>query len=499
MWASISTTGNWQGEIWNRRKNGECYPERLTITAIRDDESGEISNYAGIFSDLSQSKFNEERIKQLAFYDHLTGLPNRRLLIDRMQHAMSNRDHSAEHMAVMFIDLDNFKVLNDSKGHAVGDQLLKEIARRLVACVREQDTIARLGGDEFVVLIEGMSKNLVQAITEMQAVAAKILKAVSRPYLLGEHTCFPSCSIGVSLFHDHESTIDSILKQADTAMYAAKKQGGDNVRLFNPHMQTALENRVRLEADLRIAIAEQQFVLHYQVQVKRLNKIVVTGAEVLLRWNHPTLGAISPAQFIPVAEEAGLIIPIGNWVIETVCQRLKLWQADELTRELILSVNVSAIQLRQSDFVSQVVEAIQRHAINPVKLKLELTESMLLDNIEEIITKMTVLKNLGVQFSLDDFGTGYSSLQYLKRLPLSQLKVDQSFVRDIHQSTHDRSIVRTIIAMAEGLDLEAIAEGVETEEQQLSLVRKGCNHFQGYFFGKPLPVEQFEASLVCND
>ncbi|ADL56527.1 sensor domain-containing protein [Gallionella capsiferriformans] len=492
MWKAINTTGVWEGEIWNRRKNGEIYPEHLTVTAVKD-RNGMVTNYVGVLSDLTQRKAAEEKIENLAFFDPLTKLPNRRLLLDRLKQAMASATRSVTNGAVLFIDLDNFKALNDTYGHPMGDLLLQQVAKRLVSSVRDGDTVSRFGGDEFVVLLEGFDENPLDAASQAETVGEQIFAALRQPYLIGTHEYHGTSSIGATLFNDKQQSIDELMKQADIAMYQAKKEGRNVLRFFDPQMQETIAKRTALEGDLRKAIENHQFQLHYQIQVDESRHPF--GAEALIRWFHPEHGMVSPDQFIPLAEESDLILPIGYWVLETACARIQRWQHDAKTSGFVLSVNVSAKQFRQTDFVNQVQSLIQQYEINPSLLKLELTESMLLDNIEDTIATMSALKELGVKFSLDDFGTGYSSLQYLKRLPLDQLKIDQSFVRDIAVDASDRAIVRTIIAMAHSLDLDVIAEGVETEEQQKHLSSKGCKNFQGYLFGKPVPIEQFETSL----
>ena len=492
MWESINKTGRWSGEIWNRRKSGEVHPESLTISTVKND-LGVITNYVGSNTDISQMKAATEEIQQLAYFDSLTHLPNRRLLLDRLKHALSACARSGRQGAVLFLDLDHFKVLNDSLGHDIGDLLLQQVATRLTICVREGDTVARLGGDEYVVVLEDLSDQGFEAAAQTEVIANKILAALNQPYDLDIHEHHITPSIGITVFDGHSTTIEELLKQADIAMYQAKKAGRNTMRFFNPQMQTSITARVAIERELRKALENKQLHLHYQIQVDNLGNPL--GAEALIRWIHPERGVVSPMQFIPLAEETGLILPIGNWVLDTACAQIKEWHQNPLTRDLTLSINVSAKQFRQSDFVAQVRAAIERHAIDPMQLKLELTESLLLDNIEETIVSMTALGEIGVQFSLDDFGTGYSSLQYLKRLPLFQLKIDQSFVRDIVTDSHDRSIVRTIIAMAQSLYLNVIAEGVETEEQRALLLSNGCKRYQGYLFSKPVPIEQFEAVL----
>ncbi len=488
----INNHDAWKGEIWNRRKNGEVYLEYLTISSVKDQD-GTVTNYVGIFNDITKSVEAAAEIKHLAFYDSLTGLPNRRLLHDRLKQALASSARSAQQGAVLFMDLDNFKNLNDTLGHNIGDLLLQQVAQRLETCVREGDTVARLGGDEFVVILEDLSQQAIEAAAHIEVIANKILAIFREPFQLGVHEYHCTASIGASIFSDHDYTQDELLKQADIAMYQAKTSGRNVLRFFDAEMQDAINVRVALERELHTALAENQFELYYQPQVDHSYQVI--GAEVLIRWKHPQRGLVSPAEFIPLAEENGLILPIGQWVLETAYAQLKTWRQDTLSRDLALSVNVSAKQFRQADFAAQVQAGIQRYGINPLLLKLELTESMLLADINGTIATMKALKEIGVQFSLDDFGTGYSSLQYLKRLPLDQLKIDQAFVRDIVTDSNDRAIVRTIIAMAQSLNFSVIAEGVETEEQRELLLNRGCPYYQGYLFRKPLPVERFEAFL----
>ncbi|MEQ6341629.1 MAG: EAL domain-containing protein [Gammaproteobacteria bacterium] len=489
---TLNTTGAWGGEIWGRRKNGEIYPGYLTITAVKNTD-GIVSSYVATLADITASKLAAEEIQHLAFYDHLTNLPNRRLLLDRLQQAIASSGRSGKEGALLFIDLDNFKSLNDTLGHDKGDLLLQQVAQRLVSCVREGDTVARLGGDEFVVMLEDLSEHTLEAAEQTEEVGQKILAALNRSYQLATHEYHNTPSIGITTFKGHQKSVDELIKQADIAMYQAKKAGRNALQFFDPQMQETINTRVELEGKLRSAHESQQFQVYYQIQVDSASRPL--GAEVLIRWLHPQRGVVSPEEFIHLAEETGLILPIGRWVMEMACARLKAWQQDRLTSDLVLSVNVSAKQFHQIDFVAQVESLVQDYAINPKLLKLELTESMLLENIEETIATMNALKAIGVQFSLDDFGTGYSSIQYLKRLPLDQIKIDRSFVRDLAVDSSDKAIVSTIIAMAQSLNLEVIAEGVEIEEQRQFLLNSGCTHFQGFLFSKPVPIEQFEVLL----
>ncbi len=495
MWGSISQSGSWHGEIWDRRKNGEIYPVWLNISAVKNDD-GVITHYVASHLDITERKESEEKIRQLAFYDPLTQLPNRRLLLDRMQRALILSARSGRNGALLFIDLDNFKAINDTRGHAMGDMLLQEVAERLTACVRESDTVARLGGDEFVVMLESLGQHPIEVVAQAKEVGEKILAALNQPYQLDKQTSRSSSSIGATLFSGERHEVEELLKQADIAMYQAKKSGRNTLRFFDPQMQDVINVRADLEGELYKALERNQFHLHYQIQVDSACHPV--GAEALIRWSHPERGLVPPTQFIPLAEETGLILRIGEWVLEAACAQLKAWETNGLTRHLVLAVNISARQFHQPNFVSQVRWVVQRHAINPNLLKLEATESLLLENTEDTVTTMKGLKTIGVQLSLDDFGTGYSSLQYLKLLPLDQIKIDQSFVRDITTDPNDSAIVKTIIAMTKTLGLDVIAEGVETHAQREFLALSGCQFYQGYLFGKPVPIEQFEAALKPN-
>jgi diguanylate cyclase (GGDEF)-like protein len=482
--------------MWDKRKDGTVYPKWLTITSVRD-EAGEITHYVAIFMDISERKRAEEEIQRLAFYDTLTELPNRRLLMDRLIQSLIASERSGSYGALLFMDMDNFKVLNDTQGHDVGDMLLIEVANRLRTSVRESDTVARLGGDEFVVILQGLGSSELLAANQAEDIGEKIVEALGEAYHLGPHEHHSSVSIGVGLFHGRQVTVDELLKRADTAMYQAKSAGRNAVRFFETDMQKSVEARAMLEKDLRQALAREELQLYYQMQVN--HKLEIIGAEVLLRWINPERGFVSPAQFIPLAEESGLILPIGLWVLETACCQLRQWQDSPAKRHLQLAVNVSARQFRQPNFVAQVGEMLEKHGFDPARLKLELTESIVLTDVEETVQKMLALKQLGVQFSMDDFGTGYSSLSYLKRLPLDQIKIDQSFVRDIVTDKSDAIIVKTIIDMSINFNLEVIAEGVETTEQLEILRQNGCQAFQGYLFGKAVPLAEFETQTRNAD
>ncbi|UCV03563.1 EAL domain-containing protein [Dechloromonas denitrificans] len=493
MWRSLEQTRHWQGEIWNRRKGGEVYPEWLTISAVYDDQ-GKLTNYVSTFSDISNLKVAESEIHHLAFYDPLTALPNRRLLLNRLDKARQTGKRNSQYGALLIIDLDHFKTLNDTLGHEFGDRLLVEVAQRLKACIREGDTAARQGGDEFVVMLEELGSDPGAAGVQAETVAEKIRSELCRPYILQDDTeYFRSASIGISLFRAQDKSLDVLMKQADIALYKAKDAGRNAIRFFDDAMQTALDQRAGLEGGLRNALARGEFLLYVQPQVDSARRLI--GGEALLRWQPPGQAMVAPNDFIPLAEETGLIVPIGLWVLDTACAALRRWAADEPTRELFMAVNVSARQFRQADFVDQVSAALARHQARPQLLKLELTESLLLDNVEEVVVKMQALRQLGVRFSLDDFGTGYASLAYLKRFPFEQLKVDRSFIRDITSDPDDAAIVRAIIAMGNALRLNVVAEGVEEDGQHGFLVEHGCRFFQGYLFGRPMPFAEFEQRL----
>jgi diguanylate cyclase (GGDEF)-like protein/PAS domain S-box-containing protein len=489
LWEAIKGPGGWQGEVWDRRKNGEEYPKWLTITTVRNDE-GAVTHYIGAHHDITERKKAEERINELAFFDQLTGMPNRTLLLDRLKQNLTASARNGSYGALLYLDLDKFKTVNDTLGHDMGDLLLKQVAIRLTTCVRAEDTVARLGGDEFVVMMAGLNLNQEEAATRTEAVGEKILSALNQPYQLNDVAYHCTSSIGATLFSGQQTAIDVLMKQADLAMYKSKEAGRNALCFFDPDMERVVMKRATLENDLRDAIERKQFLLHYQAQMAGGR---VTGAEALVRWQHPQRGVVSPAEFIPLAEETGLILPIGYWVLETACTQLAVWAARPEMAHLTVAVNVSAHQFRQPDFVAQVLAVLENTSANPRRLKLELTESLLVANVEEIIEKMFALKAKGVGFSLDDFGTGYSSLSYLKRLPLDQLKIDQSFVRDVLIDPNDAAIARTIIALAHSLGLGVIAEGVEKEAQRDLLASAGCHAYQGYFFSRPLPLEGFEA------
>ncbi|MBI3716878.1 MAG: EAL domain-containing protein [Betaproteobacteria bacterium] len=435
--------------------------------------------------DITQKKAAASEIAQLAFYDTLTQLPNRRLLADRLQHALSTGARTGNKGALLFIDLDNFKALNDTFGHDQGDMLLKHVAMRLVNCVREMDTVGRFGGDEFLVILEDLSADPLNAAQQTEAVGQKILETLNQPYEVAGREHYSSPSIGVTLFAEPGDTVDELVKRADVAMYQAKSAGRNALRFFDPLIQAQLTARTEMESYLRQALARNELVLHYQIQVDQSSRVI--GAEALARWVHPSKGILPPNQFIPLAEESDLIVSIGQWVLRTACRKLVQWAAHPERADWVLAINVSSRQFRHPDFVTQVLGALAETGANPRRLKLELTESMLLEDVEKTIAKMMALRATGLSFSLDDFGIGYSSLYYLKRLPLDELKIDQSFVRDVLTDPNDAAIARAIITLAQTLGLMVIAEGVETEAQRDFLAVQGCKLYQGYLFGRPQP------------
>ncbi|WAR44539.1 EAL domain-containing protein [Methylomonas rapida] len=487
MYRALAKNNQWKGEIWNRRKNGELYPELLTITGVRDDQN-RLTHYVAIFSDISAQKAAEKEIHHLAFYDPLTNLPNRRLLLDRLQHEIAAAKRQHCYGALFFLDLDHFKNLNDSRGHQVGDELLVQVAQRLKSIIRDEDTACRLGGDEFIVLMPGRLFDLHQATNHAAMLAEKILLAINQPFVVQGSEHHFSTSIGVTLYPETIEHPEDVIQQADTAMYRAKEGGRNGISFYRPSMQEAADKRLTMEKEMRKALQDGQFVLYYQPQVDMQNKRVAS-AEALIRWLHPEKGMISPLDFIPLAEDTQLIQPIGAWVLREACRQIKAW--DRLGHRIDhVAVNVSSRQFRQSSFVQQVRLALLDAGIGAERLVIELTEGCVIEDIDDTIAKMHALQVMGVRISIDDFGIGYSSLSYLKSLPLSQLKIDQSFVRHI-DDPNAAVIVETIIMMAKSLGLNVIAEGVETQAQIDFLSAKRCLFFQGFYFGKPVASHEF--------
>ena len=498
MLDTVARDGAWRGEYPARRKSGEVFPAWVTVAKVIG-AGGEITHYVATMTDLAERKRAEREIEALANYDRLTGLPNRALFIDRLQQALAASKSSGHKGALLLIDLDNFKLLNDTSGHEVGDQLLVEVSRRLVACVgalaaRNGGAAARVGGDEFIVLLENLSDDPGEAAKPRRRGRRTRARLARGAYMLARRVAHSSPSIGVVVFTGGAANSDELLKQADIAMYEAKAAGRNTLRFFDPNAQTALAARSEAEAALRLAIRDDHFVLYYQPLVDSDGQW--NGAEALLRWADPERGIIAPGDFIPLAEETGLILPIGRWVLHKACEQLRAWASARRMGDFHLSVNVSARQFNQPDFVAEVDEILRATGAPADRLTLELTESVVLDDLEGAVEKMAALKTRGVGFALDDFGTGYSSLAYVARLPLDQLKIDRCFVRNLPTAANDAAIAHTIITLAESLGLGVVAEGVETEAQRLFLERHGCPSFQGFLFGKPMPIEEFEARLV---
>jgi diguanylate cyclase (GGDEF)-like protein/PAS domain S-box-containing protein len=489
MWEQLLDEGSWSGEVWDKHKDGHSYLRQVFITAVKDAE-GVTTEYVCTFSDITERYQAQKDIHQLAFYDPLTNLPNRRLLMDRLDLVLSSSMRSKKHTAVLFIDMDKFKLLNDTLGHDFGDLMLIEVAQRIDSCIRKEDTVSRLGGDEFVILLTNLSHKLNDATYQAAIISEKIRLCLSEAFKLKDHEHFSSASIGISMRCGNEISASEVLKQADLAMYQAKEFGRNCVYFFDPVMQLKIEHSAALDVDLRNAIINKQLHLYYQIQVDDNQQPI--GAEALIRWIHPSRDFVSPAEFVPYAESNSLILNIGDWVIETACQQLQLWSKSEQMKGITLAINVSAKQFKQYGFVEKITNSLQRYHIEPSLLKLEITESIVLEDIDKMVTKMEKLQALGICFSLDDFGTGYSSLSYLKQLPIDQIKIDQSFIRNMTSDIHDEMLVKTIIEMAKNFKIDVIAEGVETKDQLSLLQQLGCIAFQGFYFSKPVPAEQFK-------
>ncbi len=488
MWTSLLETGQWQGEIWDRRKNGEIFPKRLSISAVRKGED-QVSHYIGVFSDISKLKETQQRLQHLAYYDALTDLPNRALFIDRLQVNLTSAARHQRSVAVLFVDLDGFKFVNDTLGHRVGDVLLVEAARRQQEVLREADTVARLGGDEFTILLSELASP-----QTAETVARRVVETLAQPFFIaGQEICI-SASVGVALSTTDGTNAEKLLRSADAAMYSAKQRGKNNYQFFDIEMETRSRERLRLETGLRHAIPNHELFLHYQPKLD-LNTLEVVGVEALLRWRHPELGLVPPAVFIPVAEETGLIVSIGKFVLREACLQAKVWQQNELA-QVPVAVNISPRQFHTKHLVKDVCAILEQTGLAPTLLELELTESLVMDDIERNISLLKEFKALGIRISIDDFGTGYSSLSYLKRLPVDTVKIDKSFVSELTHDHDDNVIVSTIIAMANNMHINVIAEGVETTDQFNTLKDGGCNEAQGYLFSKPVSGECLESAMA---
>ena len=493
MWNKINEYGTWEGEITNKTKEGIIFLEHLCINVVKD-AAGDVINYIGTFTDITTIQKAALEIQRLAFYDPLTGLANRLLLRDRLKQALIQSKRLAKKGAILFIDLDNFKVINDTKGHDKGDILLKQIAVRLEYCVRSCDTVARFGGDEFVIIINSSTvHSIIEVEEQAEIVGSKVLAIFNQDFDLNGCSFHCTPSIGITLFDGNEKSIDEPMKQADIAMYQAKELGKNRLCFFNPHMQVNINMRMELEKELKIALKENQLQLFYQSQIRNTNQVV--GAEALIRWHHPLHGLLLPDEFILLAEKSDLILSIGEWVLHQACAQLKQWESSTQTQLLHISVNISAKHFSQANFVDQVIEIIRFHGIEANRLKIEIVESLMIEDVEESIDKMDTLRSIGVRFSIDDFGTGYSSLSYLTRLPLDQLKIDKSFIHHIGREPFNGLIVQSIIGIARSLGIEVIAEGVETPEQLAFLEENNCFLHQGYFFSHPVCIEQFLSTI----
>jgi len=482
LWHELLANEHWSGEIWNRRKDGELFVARQNISLVRDSQ-GEISQFIGIFTDITEHKQVEERIVHLAHYDALTDLPNRLLFQDRCEHAIDKASRDRSHMAVLFLDLDGFKDINDTLGHPIGDKVLKVIAERLAATTRREDTVARLGGDEFTMVVEELDSPQDAAI-----IAEKLLESLHDPIMVQDHQFHLTASIGISIYPDDGADTTTLVRNADTAMYRAKEQGRNGYQFYTRELTSSAFERVLLEGQLREALERGEFQLVYQPQID-LPSGAVIGVEALLRWHNPAIGSIPPGRFIPIAERSGLIEPIGAWVLEHACQQLRQWQNNGVPIRR-MSVNISGVQLQRSEFVKEVERIVGANGINTAHLELEVTESFIMTHSDEAISALTQLRALGITLAVDDFGTGYSSLSYLKSLPIHRIKIDQSFVRDIPEDSNDEAITRAIIALSHNLQLQVIAEGVESAAQHQFLLNEGCDEAQGYYFGRPLPADQ---------
>ncbi|RXT08969.1 EAL domain-containing protein [Ammoniphilus sp. CFH 90114] len=486
MWTTIYDKGSWQGEIWNRRKNGEIYPEWLSINTVKD-ESGFITNYVGMFSDITERKKSEEHLKFLAHYDVLTELPNRFLFQDRLTQALLQAQRLGRQVAVMFLDLDRFKWINDTYGHGIGDQLLQSVANRLKKCVRKSDTVARLGGDEFTVIL-----STIQQAKDAAKVAEKIAQALSQPFQLEENEFFITTSIGISVYPADGRNLETLIKNADAAMYCAKELG-NNYQFFTTEMKETTTEKIMLENSLHKALDRHEFMVYYQPQVDIHTREIIS-MEALIRWNHPEMGVVSPAEFIPLAEETGLIVQIGEWVLETVCRQNKAWQ-DNGYKPMKIAVNLSPRQLQDKGLLKTISRILRETKLDPSYLELEITEGISIHHIDSIIKIIDGIRDLGVTVSIDDFGTGYSSLSYLKQYRIDRLKIDRSFVKDILTDPRNAAIAKAIIELAHGLELNVVAEGIESEEELHFFKDNRCDAVQGYLFYKPMPIQEVESML----
>ena len=496
MWKTIRSKNIWRGDLVNRRKDGSVYDEYMTITPVTD-QNDEITHFIAVKEDISQRKASEKEIQGLAFYDLLTGLPNRRLFMEQLKHAVLGSHRHKNYSALLFIDLDHFKVINDTYGHDIGDLFLVDVASRISSCVRDKDIVARLGGDEFVILLEQLGCDSKEAILITSSIGEKIMAHLNQEYRVNAVQHKGSGSIGICMFLNEYNKAEDILKRADTAMYKAKDSGRNNICFFDPLMQQELEHRSRLEKELWLALANKELRLHYQLIVNDRQEVV--GTEALLRWQHPEKGIVGPNEFLSLVEKNNMIIPIGDWVIDEGLKQLQRWQQCETLGMLFLSLNISAVQFQKVDFVAKLEEKIRRFNIDCSYLYFELTESSLIHDIESTVNKIKALRNMGIHISIDDFGTGYSSLSYLKQFKLDQLKIERLFVRDILIDQDDLILVKTIINMGQNLGMDVVAEGVENQRQYETLSAAGCKKFQGYWINRPMPEEEINALLRSGE
>lgn len=495
MWRTIWRTGTWQGEIWDRRKSGEIYPKWMTIKQIKDS-AGNVTHYVGTQNDISARKQDEEKIHQLIYFDSLSALPNRHMLIEKLELALQRSIESRQHGALLFLDMDNFQQLNDTQGHHTGDLLIQAVSQRLQTFVNDHVTVSRLGGDEFVIMLENIGMEQEVAATHAQRQSERVIETLSEVFVLEGFEHYATVSVGVTLFQGESHHHLQLLTQADVAMYAAKQAGKNTYRFFDPLMQHTLEHRAKLESSLRQALNRDQFTLFYQPQVNVTGQTV--GVEALIRWEHPELGLVSPGEFIPLAEETHMILSIGRWVLETACRQLTRWHGHPQYGGLSIAVNISPFQFQQEDFVDSLLTVVKAHGVPPAMLKLELTENVVLDDVKEAVEKMKALKTLGFVLSMDDFGTGYSSLNYLRHLPFDQLKIDRSFIVNAHENPLDAYMIEMIADMGVRFGVDIIAEGVETRAQYEYLASLGCAGFQGYYFGRPMAVDALEKAAPAE-
>ena len=489
MWDSLLARGTWEGEIWNRRKNGETYPEWLSINAVKDSDGNTI-HYVSLFRDLTMIKHHEEKLKYQANYDALTGLPNRQLINDRLKMAIAHSHRNGLPLGVLFVDLDDFKNINDSLGHYYGDLLLQEVARRLTKCCREEDSVARLGGDEFLLMAQSLRTEEPAAVR----LAERIIESLKQPFLLKDKQVYVNASIGITIFPNDGNDVETLQKNADVAMYRAKSQGKNQFSLFTEELNHEVLRRIDLGNDLREALSREEFMVYYQPKVD-LQTGVVSGMEALVRWNRLKKEMVSPIEFISLAEDLGVIYSLGQWVLSTACRQAREYSI-ACQRDFFVAVNLSVKQFCQDNLVEMIKETLYETGLSPNLLTLEITENIVITDIEATIEILNRLKELGVQVSIDDFGTGYSSLSYLKKLPLSELKIDKSFIDDTPDDAEASAIVKTVLSLARSLNLKTVAEGVETKEQLAFLRNEGCDQMQGYLFSKPLPASEMAALLM---